>query len=97
MEQNIENRLKELEKQVLALRQTNTIPLEVDRSFTGRGFLRGVSITEIDSTEYVSLSQEISLTGNPQVITVPQYPFRWIKLIGAENYYVPIYVLAEFP
>lgn len=33
-------RIDKLEKEILSLRQTNTIPLEVDRAFQGRNFAK---------------------------------------------------------
>jgi len=85
-----------LEKEINALKQSSTIPLDISRSFVGRGFLKQTAYKDIDPLQYISLSTSITLTGDPQVIDVPAFPWRYALLEGTPNYYVPIMVLAEF-
>lgn len=45
MDKNLLNRIEALEKEVLSLKNTSTIPYEVDKSFVGRGFVKFKKIT----------------------------------------------------
>jgi len=94
----MENKIVALEREINAMKQTGTFPYPIDRALIGRGYLKNIQTRQIDTdaTVYPSLFREISLTGNPEVITVPQYPWRYLRLEGAQNYYVPVMVVAEF-
>lgn len=95
-QQQMEQTILDLQRQINALKQSSTIPLDIDRSFVGRGYMKSISINQIDPLDYISLSTSLSLTGNPQIINVPAFPWRYARLQGSQNYYVPLMVLAEF-
>lgn len=94
--QNLQKRIEALELEVASLRQTNTIPLEVDRAFVGRKFIKYSGNPQIlDALNFTpSLSQSLSLSGNPETIYVPQFPsaYLWITEGNAAGYYIPLLV-----
>lgn len=96
----MEERIKKLEQQVIeltkkfdSLNTPNTIDNSIDVSWRGRGFLQEDETVDITETDYTSMDNSISISGNPQTIHVFQYPTHWIKLRNEKDqiYYLPIY------
>ncbi len=73
---NTEQRLQLIEAFIASLKSSNSIPIDIDQSFTDR-FLRGsLKTTGIGS----ATTQNINLTGNAQTIVVPAQPTGTVKV-----------------
>jgi len=81
-------RIDALEKELATYRQSNTIPLPVQKAFSGRGFFFSKDFEgEPDPAIYLQLN---SLTGNPEDIFTLGFPSKWAKLEGTQ-FFVPLY------
>lgn len=97
---NQEQEIKTLKEQVRilterlnALSQSNTIPLDVERSFVGRGFLEA----QINPRDFNEPSWAIEIdTSIPQVVFAMGEPIAWGALKNSQLQ-IPMYAVPEFP
>lgn len=98
--QQLEKQVAELTKKINALENYSTIPLSVQKALEQRDFITTEnpdippSGAEIAGMGFLD---EISLTGNPQTITVAAQPTQFLKC-KSKNYsgvpfYIPIFFL----
>jgi len=79
----LKTRVAELENFVSLLKNSSTIPLEIDQSFKDR-FATG--LLKFTGTG-VATTQNINLSGDPQLITVPAQPTGTVGiLVGGAAY-----------
>lgn len=91
----LESRVAALEKQIAALSESSTIPLNIDTAFMGRGFLKTKAPSlPGDGSSYITnggFRTDIFITGDPQVITVPSFPIRFFEVLNpyGSNLFIP--------
>ena len=92
---NLQNQINELRKEINLLKSNSTIPLTVDNAFQQRGFLKYITVEEIDPLAYDSLNTLVDTPSGD--FPVLAFPIRWIKLTlgypGSGSYIVPAYTL----
>ena len=95
--QDLLNRIQALEKKIQSLEQSSTISFQVDNSFQGRGFIKQNGLEIFTNPPPEGLSMTIALSGDPESITVPSFPFRYAKVtINGLNMFIPCLIQAEF-
>jgi hypothetical protein len=94
----IKKKITEIEIKINALSRESSIPYEVQESFKGRGFVNTSSPDyppgDFDLNE--GFRRDVALTGEIQTITVPAYPYKFLRMTGT-NLYIPLHAFAELP
>ncbi len=101
MEQELLKQISELRTEIEALKKSSTISYEVEQAFRERLALPNVAFSilkepaVIGSTGYLSqasVQRSISISGNPESITVLEYPSGWLRAkIGTVTYQIPYF------
>lgn len=75
----LEKRIQALEKIIKDLEYSNTIPLNIDRAFQGRGFLKLPAPPPPGAPQV--------FTGTPSIGTYVKIPYS-----SGDDYYLPVYI-----
>ena len=89
----LKRQVAELTKTVNSLYRSQAIPLDLVKSFVGRGFVNGKTERLLDITTNEGFRRVATVVGSD--VEVPAYPYAFIKIEGT-NYYIPLHVYAEF-
>ena len=93
--QSLQNQINELRKEISLLKSNSTIPLNVDNAFQQRGFMKYITVEELDPLSYDSLNTLVPTPSGD--FPVLAFPVRWIKLTltypGGASYVIPAYTL----
>ncbi len=92
----LQKRIEALEKEIASLKASATIPYPIESAFIGRGFMNS-KIREVPLTFAIAgmgMIREIGLTGDPETISVLDYPTTFLKLDGVTDSGAPIYIPA---
>src|SRR5690349_8364634 len=99
-------RIESLEREVANLKRGN-VSFEISNSFQRAGFINGkkLEIPLIFASAGAGMNREIGLTGDPQTITVLDYPYTFLKInssslipdattgpLGNAFVYIPLYI-----
>ena len=93
--QQLEKRVVELEKQLLALQQSSTIPYTIDNSFMGRGFLKTTPVGTPGGLWFENEGFIVTIDG-----TQAQAPAtKYLKMVNPSggNYWVALYSFSDLP
>lgn len=93
--QSLQNQIDELKREINSLKSGGTIPLNIDNAFQQRGFMKYITVEEIDPLAYDSLNTLVETPSGD--VPVLAFPIRWIKLTlsypGSGSYIIPAYTL----
>lgn len=94
--QQLEQRVAQLEKQLAALQNSSTIPYNIDKSFVGRGYAKVSKpvVVVVGEDQGNWLNNVINLSGDPETIFVTQFPSAFGIVTEGEmaGYWIPLYV-----
>lgn len=93
--ESLQKQIDSLQAQINQLKNGNTIPLDIDNAFQNRGFLKHITVEQLDPLDYDTLNTLVPTpSGDFPVIA---FPVRWIKLTltypGGASYIIPAYTL----
>lgn len=91
----LKKEIEELKRQFALLKDTSTIPYEVEQAFASRGFVEtnkiGIPDPNGDYTTNEGFRQEIGISGDPETIVIPQFPVRFLELKDGSGFYIPLH------
>lgn len=99
--QQLQDQITALQKEVDSLKSAKNLPREVENALLGRKFIAMDFILdpfEVYGSQTLGNDRTISLSGDPEDITVLEYPIYWGKLKGpnGQGIFIPLYVMPEF-
>jgi hypothetical protein len=89
----LQQKVAELEKKLLALTQTSTIPAEIEKALMGRGFLNTSPLGTPDQDTW--FNNEGFIVATTPEAQAPATQYLRIKNIDGQNYWIAVYTFSE--